>query len=318
MSRNILRKFLRRSSRRPCRRRSFRPLLEALEDRRLLVTVNAFDNCGTLDDANVCFGEALRSVESGGRIDFAGPGVVRGTFFINRPMVIDGGGQGVVFEGGSTFQPVFDLAVGADRGSVTIRGLTIRPDPSMDPDDLWIGIYTRRGGGGHRIENNIIGNTDPTGPNVPFSSGVGIQLNESQNDIISGNVIWLPHTRNPTPLHLVDSDTSYPTVGIHIQGAIGTTIRGNTIVGNGAAVEIMGGSDIVIGGDRDNASERNVISANGAGIVLRKTKFPIHMQLWRGLSTGGSLPRGFSCHRECHDQRQLYRHHCRREGKARQ
>ncbi len=63
---------------------------------------------------------------------------------------------------------------------------------------------------------------------------------------------------------IVYNFTVYP--GIEIVGGTGASITGNSIVGNGFGVKMMGGEGVYIGGSLP--SERNTISSNDAGILL--------------------------------------------------
>ncbi len=163
------------------------------------------------------------------------------------------------------------LALGASAGGTTIRGLVIRDFGGTgiliqagSDNNVIVGNYLgsltsagtdagageANGGNGILVQGagNTIGGSTPADRNVISGNGIGVLLvNGATNNKLQGNLIGL--------------------------GADGSTAIGNSGAGvslnNGGSAALVTGN--LIGTDADgsnDAAERNVISANGDGVVL--------------------------------------------------
>lgn len=126
------------------------------------------------------------------------------------------------------------------------------------------------------VAGNYIG-TDPTGTYDRGNGGIGIVIQEGDDNVVGGSTGTTPGSACNGACNVISGNESY---GVHISGSslqtaiegnfIGVTAGGNATLGNGTGIVLQtsaGGGQTTIGGTA--AASRNVISGNGGnGIGL--------------------------------------------------
>jgi len=285
------------------RRQFFRPVLEQLEDRRLLATITvtgtgdsiAVDGLVTLREAitsvndnasvneDVVTSEPYETVEADSihfQISGAGVHTIAPTSAlpaITGPVIIDGYTQpgaspNTLVDGGNA---VLQIELDGTNAGNGVDGLTIQGGGGTTIRGLVVNRFTRRGfflSASHDniIEGNFIG-TDASGT-ADLGNDVGVLLGFRETNSRVGGT--LPAARN-----VISGNSQEGVLGgdvgrfNQIQGNfLGTDITGTLPLGNGrAGVSLSGGfidgSGMVIGGT--TAGARNIISGNNYhGIAL--------------------------------------------------
>jgi subtilisin-like proprotein convertase family protein len=298
----------------PARRKSFRPLLEALEDRLTPATITVTSPLDSVVvDGMVTLHEAVDSINAGSsvnsdvvstgaydasdRIQFNIPGAgvhtisMFGFPWIMRPVVIDGysqpGAHPNTLANGDNAVLLIELNAGSgslviSAGSSAVRGLVINRASSNG-----IELNTN---GGNTIEGNFIG-TDATGTAANANGGFGVAITNSPNNTIGG---MSPEARN-----LISGNNNG---GVLLQfGATGNLVAGNFIgtevtgtaalrnLGDGVAIKFSSGN--TIGGTV--AEARNLISGNNArGINLEGASSNLVQGNYIGTDVTGALGLG--------------------------
>src|SRR2546422_271493 len=186
--------------------------------------------------------------------------------------IIQGNFIGVMSDGSAIDGGNFGAGIAINGGSATIGGTTsgagnvIGGNLDIDlggPAEKGFGIYLH-GGVGSLVQGNFIGNVAGAGA---LPTDVGVFIDGAANNVIGGTS---PAARNIisgslTGIQLVNASNNV------VQGNfIGLDITGSkvlpTLSSSGTGVSISSGSNNLIGGT--TAGTRNVISLNGAGVVV--------------------------------------------------
>jgi CSLREA domain-containing protein len=273
------------------RRRSFRPMVEVLEDRRLLATLTVTTTADDLmpGDGSVSLREAITAINAGN--DLGDPNITAqspGTFGVSDTIQFGIGtgvqtifvgvgglptitnsvwiqgdstaGQTIVLDGSSSF---FGNGLTVNARGVTISGLVI---------DNFQGDGIKLLSDGNSITGNFIG-TDPTGTSAAPNVGEGIAVFGS-NNTIGGFGSPALHAGHGNLISdnvedsfggggngiLISSSFSGGNNNLVLGNFIGTDINGVPTLGNSQnGVEIDSGSGNTIG-------TGNLIAGNGTGI----------------------------------------------------
>jgi hypothetical protein len=166
----------------------------------------------------------------------------------------------------------------------------------------WFGVELLNGANANLVQGNWIG-VDATGQGALGNAQGGFSFwNGATNNTLgggaagAGNVI----SANGTGVLVANASTNNRIQGNLIGlAADGSTARGNADIGiyfaNGGSASFTSGNLVGSDGDGSNdASERNVISANGDGIVMQHTEVRLNTVAgnYIGLDASGTLDRG--------------------------
>jgi hypothetical protein len=180
----------------------------------------------------------------------------RGTSYRGAPVIeLNGSGAGAGVDG---------LVLSSHVGS-TARGLAVN---RFDGNGVSIS-----GGGGHTVAGNFLG-TDPAGMHDRGNRLAGVSVIDSARNTIGGTGAGMRNLISGNDLQGVHIEGSGSVENRVLGNLIGSTISGDTALGNGTelylgdGIRVEGGRFNVIGGR--TAAERNVISGNfDDGIDLR-------------------------------------------------
>jgi hypothetical protein len=260
----------------PGRRRSHRPLLERLEERRLPST---FTVTNTLDSGAGSLRQAILDANAHTGTDTISFAIASGVQTIAPASPLPAITDAVVINGtsqpGFAGKPLVELngtnaGSGANGlkitgGGSTVKGLAINRFASG------AGILLT-GLGGNTVTGNFLG-TDSTGTLArPNQTGVLIQ-NSSNNTVGPNNVISGNLRTSGTELGIgvkILGSAAVAAAGNVIKGnKIGTDVNGTAQVGNNNGVVVQDANNNTIGGTTSAAG--NLISGNGLGILIEGT-----------------------------------------------
>jgi len=280
--------------RRKLSRRSYRPLFEQMEDRRLLATWTVDDNfvgvaCDSSDRRCETIQDAVDAANAGDKITVKA-GTYNENVDVGKKLTITGSGNPTVDPvdtdaGAQDFATAYGFFLHAN--DIVIKGFNIQDgsangDGSSDADNT-VGIGTSNQFAGYTIQNNTIqGNTFGIYLNTSVNNGVHQTIvtgntirNNNEDGAASGNGIYSDQgARN---VKISDNTFSaHNNVDVIFAGGgavpptfqLGINVKHNTFQNSGDAVDFFGVQRSEVSGNTIRNSNFNGIELNGANISV--------------------------------------------------